>query len=267
MSEQILSYYCMARYVPDPIKAESMNFGVFVLAAGRARFQGIGDWTRLRKFGGEPIDFLKEFARSAKAIEDEQYVRHIAIKWKNSIQITEPQPSLMAPEPLLVYAAQKFLVETGPAGLGYRRKSDLVRATRLKLREALVLRLGSVANIYLKQHYSIPGESGSHTFDFGVANGSPYFLAQAISFEIADPREIEKQVDAASWAVDDVKRSVSKLPIGVVTLPPKAAGETSDMYGNAKKVLNRLGAEVLDEVDVQAWATRMADLVPLAPKE
>lgn len=262
MSEQDLSYYCLARYVPDPVRGEVVNFGVFVLAAGKARFHHISDWTRLRKFGGENVGFLQEFARSAKAMEDEKYVRHIAAKWRNSIQFTEPQASLLGPEELLVHAVKSFLVEAGPAQLGYRRKSDLVRATRSKLREALDLRLGSVADIYLKSRYSIPGKTGRHTFDFGVANGSPYFLAQAISFEIADPREIEKQVDAASWAVEDVKHSLSDLPIGVVTLPPKAVGETTDMYRNAKKVLTDLGAEVLDEENVQAWATRMADLVP-----
>lgn len=263
MSEQVLSYYCMARYVPDPIKAESMNFGVFVLAAGRAKFHCISDWTRLRKFGGERIGFLKEFARSAKAMDDEQYVRHIAIKWKNSIQITEPRPSLMEPERLLVYAAQKFLAETGPAELGYRRKIDLLRMTQRTILDALDLRLGSVANIYLKPRLSVPGKTGRHTFDLGVANGRPYFLAQVISFEIGDQREIEKQVDAASWAIEDVQNSRAGWPIGVVTLPPKATGEIESTYANAWRVFrDLLGAEVLDEDTVRPWAKKMADLVP-----
>lgn len=198
MSQQDLSYYCLARYLPDPIRGEFVNFGVFVLAGGKARFHHISDWTRLRKFGGEGIAFVKEFARNAKTMEDEAYVRHIAATWRNAIQFTEPQASLLSPEELLLGVARSFLVEAGPAQLGYRRKCDLVRTTRVWLREALDQRLGSVAEIYLKPRYSITGKTGSHTFDFGVANGSPYFLAQAISFEIADRREIEKQIDAAS---------------------------------------------------------------------
>lgn len=262
MSEQALSYYCIARYVPDPIKAEAANFGVFALSDGKAKFHCISDWTRLRKFGGEQIDFLKEFARWAGKMDDEKGVRHIAAKWRNSIQLTEPQPSLMEIEQLLVYAAQNFLVETGPAKLGYRRKIDLLRTTQRTILDALNLRVGSVARIYLKPHYSMLGQTGRHTFDLGTANGLAYFLTQAISFEIADQREIEKQVDATAWAIEDVGRLNTKPPIGVAILPPKKTGGIENMYSNARNVFTDLGAEVLDEEGIRPWAKKMAELVP-----
>lgn len=264
MSEQTLSYYCLARYVPDPIKAEAANFGVFVLTGGNAKFHCVSDWTRLRKFGGEQIDFLKEFAQSAKKIHDEQFVRHIATNWRNSIQFTEPRPSLMAPEELLIHAARTFLTETGPAELGYRRKLDLVRTMQQTIREALKFRLGLVANIYLKPQFVQHGKTGKHTFDLGVSNGHTYFLAQAISFEIADSREIEKQVDATSWAIKDLDRSGNMPAIGVVTLPPKEDSEIGEMYSDARKVfIDDLNAAVLDEQTLQPWAKKMAELVPV----
>ena len=55
MDGQTLSYYCLARYVPDPIKDEAANFGVFVLEGEKVRFHCVSDWSRLKKFGGEGI--------------------------------------------------------------------------------------------------------------------------------------------------------------------------------------------------------------------
>ncbi|MGC8541996.1 MAG: DUF3037 domain-containing protein [Phycisphaerae bacterium] len=263
MTEQPISYYSIVRYVPDPIKAECANFGVFVVTGGRAKFHSIKEWSRLRAFGGEDVAFLKDFVRDAREISDEGTVRRLASKWRNSIQFTELRPSLMDNESLLVYATRTFLAETVPAELGYRRKADVVKKARRIILGALEDRVGSLADVFLKSKYSVQGETGKHTFDLAAANGHPYFLAQAISFEIADEREIEKQVDAAAWAIEDVRKQLAELPIGVVTLPPKVTGERDNVYANAKKIFVNLNADALDEAALPAWAQQAAAKVPL----
>ena len=110
------------------------------------------------------------------------------------------------------------------------------------------------------------GLCGTKAFDLGAANAKLYFLAQAISFEIADQREIQKQVDGASWAVEDISNAHKTPKIGVVTLPPKGEGQAVDAYAAAKKVFTDLGAEVLDEQTMQPWANRMADLFSKEPQ-
>jgi hypothetical protein len=263
MAEQPLSYYSIARYVPDPIKAECANFGVFVISGGRAKFHSVTDLSRLRALGGEDLHFLKDFVRDAKDISDEDTVRRLASKWQNSIQFTEPRAALMDVESLLVYASRKFLTETVPAELGYRRKADLVKKARRIILGSLEDRLGSLASVFLKSRYSVPGATGSHTFDLAAANGRPYFLTQAISFEIADAREIEKQVDAAAWAVEDVRRAWADLPIGVVMLPPKSGGVGEEFFDGSRKVFIDLGARDLDEAGLPRWADEVAANVPV----
>lgn len=263
MTTQGTSYYCVARYVPDPIRDEGINFGVFAFrtdGSGQetAKFHSISNWARLRKFGGENIDFLKEFSGSAKGMRADE-IRRVAAKWRNCIQLSEPCASTLPPDDLLTAIAKRFLVDNGPAELGYRRKEDIVRVVKRDIGEALVTQIGSYARAYLKTAYEIQGIRGTHTFDLGLGNGRAYFLAQAISFEISDRRLIEKQVDATAWAVEDLASSTDGPPVGVVIFPPKKTddGQLSQLHQNAEKIFADLGAEVVSEKSAREWAGRM----------
>ncbi len=265
------SYYCVARYVPDPVRDEGINFGVFAFGTSgggedTVKFLSISNWARLRKFGGENIDFLKEFSESAKRMRADE-IRHMAEKWRNSIQLSEPRAATLPPDDLLPAIVKRFLVDIGPAELGYRRKEDIVRVVRRDIGEALLTQIGSYARAYLKTSHEIQGKRGKHTFDLGVGNGRPYFLAQAISFEISDRRQIGKQVDATAWAVEDIAPKENGPPVGVVILPPKSAddGEQRELHQNAIAIFTDLGAQVVKEDSIREWAGRMvSEHVPAA---
>ncbi len=98
-----------------------------------------------------------------------------------------------------------------------------------------------------------------HQFDLAVGNGHPIFAAQALSFQIPETRKLDKEVSAAAWIVQDVKQQLPDLPIGVVVSPPRQANAR---YRDAVAAFRELNAEVVEEGALDAWADRMADLVP-----
>ena len=60
--------FSVIRYVPDPITEECVNFGVVAWDGERIRCRFLSNWTRVRSFGQQKLDFLREFAKEMTAV-------------------------------------------------------------------------------------------------------------------------------------------------------------------------------------------------------
>jgi len=84
--------------------------------------------------------------------------------------------------------------------------------------------------------------------------------AHGLSFEGHATAEQEKNIESTAWAITDVRSADSKIPLGVVALPPRT--KSSKPYDRALHVFKGLKVDVFDDLPgVVNWSTGiLADL-------
>jgi hypothetical protein len=269
------SRYSIVQYVPNPISDERINIGVVAFDDNDVRVQFLNNWSRVQAFGREDIHFLRDFAKRMNFAASEgllfpgdepdgtpkhERLKKIARGWFNSIQFTEPHGSLDNVENLLEDIAQTYLVNVVPTKTK-RNRQDAARITTSIIRKTLISYDDKPAfKEMLKNDFPVKGSHKEHKFDAVVANGQPYFAAHGISFEVHIPESLQ---DSISWMISDVKESDPKLPIGIVALPPKQEWQDYEklnkVYQTTISTYRSLGAEVLQENEVQPWASQTID--------
>ncbi len=269
------SKYSIVQYVPNPIADERINIGVVAFDDNDVRVQFLNNWSRVQAFGGEDIHFLRDFAKQMNSAASEsllfpgdepngtpkhERLKKIARGWINSIQFTEPRGSLEDVESLLEDIAQTYLVNVVPVKTK-RNRQDAARITTSIIRTTLTSYDDKPAlKKMLKNDFPVKGSHKEHTFDAVVANGQPYLVAHGISFEVHPPETLQ---DSISWMILDVKESDPKLPIGIVALSPKQEWpdyeKLNKVYKTTISTYRSLGAEVLQENEVQRWASYTLD--------
>ncbi|NJK66667.1 MAG: DUF3037 domain-containing protein [Microcoleus sp. SU_5_3] len=269
------SRYSIVQYVPNPIADERINIGVVAFDDNDVRVQFVNNWGRVQAFGGEDINFLRDFAKRMNKAAGEgllfpgdhpndtprhERLKKIAQGWMNSIQFTEPRGSLENVESLLEDIAQTYLVNAVSATTK-RTRQDAARITTSIIRKTLISYDDKPAlKEMLKNNFPVKGSHKEHRFDAVVANGQPYLVAHGISFEVYPPETLQ---DSISWMILDVKESDTKLPIGIVALPPKQEWQDYEklnkVYQTTISTYRSLGAEVLQENEVQPWASQTID--------
>jgi hypothetical protein len=273
--EEMTAQYVVVQYVPDPVIDERVNIGVIVFGGGVWRSRFLDKWKRVEFFGKEKVDFLKGFAKAVDEADthklkasgwdwgdriDEDILRQISGRWMNSIQFTSVRASLLPAEQLLDEMARRFLREPVRVRRPYRDRRVAAGLAATKLRAALQQRLGRDPVDIVKRNESVQGQFDQHKFDVLVTNGAPFLAAQGLSFETANARElVEEQYRGTAWALDDVKNRNTQLRLCVVALPPR--GDSSH-YVHARTVFKSLGAVVVEEGDVEGWATDVANEYP-----
>ena len=269
------SRYSIVQYVPNPIADERINIGVVAFDDNDVRVQFLNHWSRVQAFGREDIHFLRDFAKRMNFAASEgllfpgdepdgtpkhERLKKIAQGWINSIQFTEPCGSLDNVENLLEDIAQTYLVNVVPTKTK-RNRQDAARITTSLIRTTLRSYDDKPAlKEMLKNDFPVKGSHKEHKFDAVVANGQPYFAAHGISFEVHIPESLQ---DSISWMILDVKESDTKLPIGIVALRPKQEWQDYEklnkVYQTTISTYRSLGAEVLQENEVQPWASQTID--------
>jgi hypothetical protein len=267
------SFYTVVQYVPDPVTDERLNVGIIAFDSGVIRSRFLRRWRRVQQFGAESIAFLKEFAQQVGQSSrsevplpglgttvalDADAIRAISGRWMNSIQFTEPKASLLAPDELLAETAPRFLREVAPRRRGFRDRRAAASLATSRVAAALEERVGEASRDLLRKNVKLQGEFDQHQFDVAVQNGRVFFAAHGLSFEGPLTRDLEKEIDATAWGVDDVKRQQPRLPLAIVALPPRTQSKT---YERASRVFEGLRADVVDENQVDEWAQRMAAAV------
>ena len=285
------SRYSIIQYVPNPIADERINIGVVAFDDNDVRVQFVNNWGRVQAFGGEDINFLRDFAkRMNKAAEEgllfpgdrpndtpkHERLKKIARGWMNSIQFTESRGSLEDVESLLEDIAQTYLVNVESLlediAQTYLVNNVVSQKTKRNRQYAAKVTVSQIRNTLLSYNdrpalkemlhndFLVKGSHKEHKFDAVVANGQTYFAAHGISFEVHIPESLQ---DSISWMISDVKEFDSKLPIGIVALPPQQEcpdfNKLNEIYQKTISTYRSLGAEVLQENEVQPWASQTID--------
>lgn len=275
-ADKMGSKYSVIQYVPNPIANERINIGVVTFNNEQVRVQFLQNWERVRHFGMENIDFLKDFTeRMHDAVKsgllfpgDEKndtpnYERlmNISRDWINSIQFTEPRGSLEDVDSLLEDASSNYLIEPSSQKPKIRDRQVAARITISKIKKVLqhYIQDKNDAKELLKTNYRLRGNHDDHKVDVFIANGQPYLAAHGISFE-----EIQENVQRSlCYMILDVKASNPNLAIAIVTLPPikdvDNYQELEKNYRQTTSIYEELGANVLQEDEVENWTFRMLE--------
>lgn len=265
------SRYSVIQYVPNPIAGERINVGVVVYSADSVRVRFVNNWERVRHFGMENIEFLKNFAcqmedeaevgllfpEDQSEMANHEKILRIAKGWINSIQFTEPRGSLSNVDELLDDVTSTYLreqdLELIPK-VKVRDRQAAAKIIRRKTREVLMQKFGERTGEFLKKDYGVKGISTNNKFDVVVANGRPYFAAHGISFEVDIPDTLK---DAVSWKISDVKKHLPSFPLAILMLPPKSEqnnyNQIEKRYKQTMEAYKILGAEIIQEDSVERW--------------
>jgi hypothetical protein len=262
------SYYSVVRYLPNPLSEEFLNFGVLTFEGDRVRAYFLKDWDRLRRFGGgRDIGFVRGFAqrleRATKAAADgdklnETEVRRLAEGFKHSIQLTPPAGSVLGVDALLEDCIRVYLPRPTAAKPKPRSRSAAFSVVSDALSDALQAKGGDEALDHLQTHHSLAGRHWPYKFAAVLSNGAPRAAVDAFSFEIQVNEHLLKNIRAAAYSHEDVRKANPGLSVTVMMLePPLAVPE----YETAVSILRDVGSRVVAENEVYEWAEEAAELV------
>ena len=105
------------------------------------------------------------------------------------------------------------------------------------------------------------GARDKHSLDLVVGNGHPFFAAEALSFQGQYPGEMRKEVDAALWVIENIRKADKKLPLAVLALPP--VGKLP-LFNKARRIFkNDFIVDFVTGTQVEGWGRRMAKAIPM----
>jgi hypothetical protein len=272
----MITKYSVVRYEPRPLSGEAINIGVIAWTERKIVTRFVDDWRRIRAFGRENIDFLREFAHKLEGsassqqklfgLEPESLNVHeletVVESWSRSISFSEPRASMKSPEEALHEVTSIYLLGSQHRPRARDRRTAAMIAIR-SVSTVLAHLRGSEAVDLIKKQSSISGKIEKHIFDVVVENGRPYFAAQGLSFEKSGILEVQKDVDATAWAIDDVRKSPATrdLPVAVLALPPSGRFQP---YMSARRIFRALDVRLISESGMRDWVKKTIRVLPPA---
>jgi hypothetical protein len=267
------SYFSQIQYVPDPITGERINVGVVAIDAAGSAFQFVADWRRAAGFGGESVEFLREFAARAHENGSEWFVASHSVDelkrklggWHNKIQFSEPMLSVKKRDELLADVAVRILhiePESGsvdPARPRCRGRDTAISWTAKSLGAAMKKRFGKPIKGLIQRDLIVSGEIESHEVHLGLKNGAFYGGVFALSFETGSPRSQQRDTDAIAFALDDLNKKEAGLDVAVIVIPPN---ETSRPFERAKHIFDSIDTPMLEEIELGDWSTQLVERLP-----
>lgn len=261
------SRYSVIQYVPDPVTDERINIGVLVLGVDYVRAKFLKKWGRVSRFSpSSDISFLEEFADRfqyqvnegqlelyAENTDPSEFISEVAGKCMNSIQFTELRGSLIPADRLLEDVTARFLFEP-KARERARGKRSATSLLRKGIHKVLKSEIGSKVDEALAVNVTLQGEHDHHKADIGVRNGHWIAAGYGLSFEVKT--DLQKDIDATAWAIDDLRKQSPELQVGIMTIPPRR--EQEDTFRRAKRIFESLSATVLSEKTVTDWAKKLS---------
>jgi hypothetical protein len=264
------SFYTIVRFVPDPVTEECINIGVIAFSdTDECESVFLRNWTRAKRFSGSDVDFLRDFARDIAAHSGSQLsltiggdsgpltaeqLREHSKHWINCIQLSEPRASLLPVNELAPRMAMRFLHTPERKRRGFRDRRVAVSLGRSAVEQALGSAPHNEKVILEAKPGPMAGSLDSHVFDFALLGSSsaiPLIAVKGMSFEGRHTNELQREIDATAWAVDDIYKASPDLSIAILTLPPRTTGKR---YETAKRIYEGLGARVVEESEATDWA-------------
>jgi len=270
--------YSVIRYVPDPIAEEHVNVGIVAWDKDRIRCRFLNNWTRVRAFGHENVDFLRAFAKEMEASTERQLplsginavpplhedqLKNMISSWGENIQFSSPRGSIKDADALIADIAPLFLKTQRAARAGVRTRVVAAKMAANILLDAVRQRDPDEAEHLVKRREIVDGAIDRHRLDVALANGHLIAGVQAISFEINAGEHLEKEMLSIKWAVSDIRQRNADLPIAIFALPPRAGGART-AYRDARRAVTALRADmVTSEHLMEQWASERARAIPM----
>jgi len=252
------AFYSVIQYVPDAIRGERINVGVVVFDEHTVKCQPLENWHRVNSFG-KGTRFVKAALSDIGKMNVDQ-LKETMRSWSHNIQFTEPAGSILDANTLLLESYARFLVEPESEQRSYRNRQDAVNVTKRAIQSNVTRVLGRAGRSLINQNYQLLGANDQHYFDLAIVNGAPLVAANSISFEVPWSKELVKQVHAAEWSIHDIQGKYTELALSVTVLPPKESGNL-EFFEKAERNFSALGAMVVRESDVNAWAENEASRI------
>ena len=261
--------FSIVRYVPDPVRGEQLNVGVVLGCESprffRARFLAPQQSGRLRSIGfDEDFGFLRDLDREFRvsALSEARLpleglegpwtlgaVERAAHEWANTIQFAELRAAVHdEPGALLDVLYERYVAPVRRREKTERDRRWIKSKVSRTLRQT-VLEVAPTRNPaeVVQSNSRVSGAFEEHTFDYGLVNGRLFHLVQTLSFAVRDRDALRTEVDATSWALDDLKRAGNRIPVSVVT-----AGDGRLLEG-ARRIYEAFDAQVVREDGIDEW--------------
>lgn len=250
------SYYSIVQYVPDPLADERINVGVVAFDDDRVVSRHLHSWRRVQSFTGHSVDHLRSIV--AEILGDDlspDEVRKAIAEWDESIQFTRPRASLVDPGTLLDTVYAQAVTDREPQSRK-NTKARVIRAGRVALERAVHQKLAS-SELDVESSLSVQGERGQHDADLALRNGRVLLVAKAISFDRQNLRDVERDIGATAWFLDDLNNTPNP-PDRAVLVGPRPSERRSE-FNTGIKLFQSLNAQVVREADIDSWAGEVVD--------
>lgn len=271
------SHYCVVQFVPDPLADERVNVGVLAFDEERVRSAFLEDWRRAIALAGRSVTPLRKVIRDLeRATSDDlqqeallspthfhrltaELVEHLANRWSHSIQLTPPRGSLADVDTVLAEMSAVMLKQ-GTVRRRGQTKLELVRIARVQLEQALFkLDARDKPRREVETRIEVAGRLTTHKVDIGILNGSPRIAAQAISFSRVTSQQVQRDVDATAWVLDDIQHADAHPYLAVIVTEP--ANETRQKFDDAVELFGKLvEGGVVRQRELARWAQHAAEL-------
>lgn len=209
--------YWTIRFVPDPIRGESVNLGVVVGSTDDH------DWSirhlqnpaRANHLGGEPERALAFIRTLAQRVEDStapgellpatepmssSFIENLRAHQHNSVQLTEARTVVADSAEAALDIIYPLMVEDPER----RHRSDgRQRITRLMTGE--FTRRFEARDVPVRRRVSVRAGSATGNIDFVLGGDSAVQLAQAWSFTVRSVEALQQQVQSWNWLLSRLR--------------------------------------------------------------
>jgi hypothetical protein len=270
------SHYSVVQFVPDPVADERINIGVLVFGQGRVGSTFVSDWRRAQTLAGHSVEPLRRILRDLQRVTSEadgeaaltspsefhrltvERVEQLAAQWSHAIQLTPPRASLAEPDALLSQMASLMLKQRVPRRRA-QSKLTLVREARLHLERELAKRDAlNESGREVEQRVMVPGKLVPHEVDLVVRNGKPLIAAQAISFSRVPSGQLQKEINATAWVLDDIGQAKEHPELAVIVTEPRK--DTRMEFDEAMKLFGKLADRVIRPKEIGEWSEHAVDV-------
>jgi len=254
----LISHYSVIRYVPDPISEEVINIGLVAYDENKIEFNFLNNWNRVRSFSSNGnISFLQDFVNETERWTKEEFL-NAQKNWSHSIQFSDSRPSSKPVETVLQNMANVFLHEKiRKSTLGKKRIMSIV-AEEMNM---ILDQYRTDSKKLVHRYYTINGRSSEHVFDLAIANGIPYVATFTIPMDILQSRlkQINKEIDASAFAIEDVQRNQSNIKTAVIT---SSSNPENVAFRRAMKIFKDLNSPLVKNEEISAWMTKTISQIP-----
>ena len=274
----------IVQFVPDALTEERINVGVIVFDEQAVECHFLSNWSRVRCFAGEEIEFLRDFAHdTTKALSGTSaldlgagkdmgrgraftpdLLNRISKEWAGAIQLTPPKSSPRSRTSVLEWATNRFLVDPhAPKTLKSITDSKMRNnVLRIVQRQARRFLLPESAESMIHTDYVWRGKLEEHIFKVALANGHSLAGFDAISMN--NPARGIVQASRIKWALSDIRQQDKETPLVVAVHPPK---EDLGEYRTLLKTIRDLRGEAVPEDEAEGRIAEIfAQVVPSSQK-